>query len=68
MNSLDTLRIWKTWDFESAYQRMACIVEDINNEQVYSVVKGSPEMIISMCDPNTYTKKNLDDMLKSLTS
>lgn len=41
----DNLAIVKRFDFESKLQRMSVVVKSIKDQQYYSYVKGSPEMI-----------------------
>jgi cation-transporting ATPase 13A2 len=47
------LHILKRFDFSSELKRMSVIIRDSGNNQMYCIVKGSPEHLQSLCLPHT---------------
>ncbi|XBW38619.1 hypothetical protein QEN19_004208 [Hanseniaspora menglaensis] len=49
----ETYHVAKTFEFDSHLRRMGVIMEHLSKNQYYSLVKGSPESIVSLCNPVT---------------
>ena len=50
-----TLRQVRVFDFDSGLQRMSAVVWDPVKSTCFVALKGSPEMVASLCDPATGT-------------
>uniref|UniRef100_A0A0N4Z3V8 Cation-transporting ATPase n=1 Tax=Parastrongyloides trichosuri TaxID=131310 RepID=A0A0N4Z3V8_PARTI len=62
------LAVLRTFTFSSALQRMGVIVHDDEDEEtkIHFYTKGSPEMISSLCDPDSIPK-DFNEVVKSYT-
>ncbi|KAL6926561.1 hypothetical protein ACO0SA_004741 [Hanseniaspora valbyensis] len=49
----DKYHVVKTFEFDSHLRRMGVIMEKPSKKEHYSLVKGSPESIASLCNPHT---------------
>jgi len=58
--------IAKCFDFESALQRMSVVTQDSITRQLSIQVKGSPELIASLCIPST-VPQNFSEELNAYT-
>eukprot|EP00112_Aurelia_sp_Birch-Aquarium-sp1_P002091 Seg1227.9 transcript_id=Seg1227.9/GoldUCD/mRNA.D3Y31 product="putative cation-transporting ATPase 13A3" protein_id=Seg1227.9/GoldUCD/D3Y31 len=60
------IAILKQFTFSSELQRMSVIARKLGDSSMHVYVKGSPEIIASLCVPKTLPK-NFDDILRSYT-
>lgn len=56
-------QVVKSFEFDSHLRRMGVIMENPLKKQIYSLVKGSPESIASLCNPHTIPQ-NYDGIVK----
>lgn len=54
--STDMLGVINVFGFKSELQRMSIVVEDSGTGEVYGYVKGAPERIVELSDPQTLPK------------
>ncbi|KAL0236328.1 hypothetical protein GEMRC1_002910 [Eukaryota sp. GEM-RC1] len=66
-NNLKGLSVLRRFDFSSSLQRMSVIAFDPQSRQFFSIIKGAPEAVVSLCLEDTIPK-DLSSIIDGLST